>query len=55
MEGHWCLATMEGREVKVKIRHVGRGRFKILEDEDGGKQVGKILDASELVHCKFLP
>lgn len=54
MEGQWCLCSIkEGGEVKVKIVHVGRGKFKVIEDEDQGRQVGKILDASELIHCKF--
>jgi len=55
MEGHWCLCSIKGGEVKVKVVHVCRGRFRVIEDEDEGSQVGKILDASDLIHCKFLP
>jgi len=55
MKESWCLAMIDGREVKVRLDHIGRGRFRIVEDEDNGKHVNKVLDASELIHCKFLP
>ncbi len=55
MKESWCLARIDGSEVKVRLDHIGRGRFRIVEDEDNGKYVSKVLDASELIHCKFLP
>ncbi len=48
----WCLLSLGGEEVKAKILHVGRGRFRIIADESG-KYVGKIIDASDILHCKF--
>ena len=48
----WCLISIDGREIKAKIIHMGRGKFKILDDKDS-KYVGKIVDASDVVHCKF--
>jgi len=48
----WCLLSLGGEEVKAKILHVGRGRFRITADESG-RYVGKIIDASDILHCKF--
>ena len=31
--------------------HKGRGKFKILNDEYGGRYINKIVDASDVVHC----
>lgn len=44
---------MEGTEFEAKIVHKGRGKFKILNDEHGGKYNDKIVDASNIVHCKI--
>jgi hypothetical protein len=55
MKESWCLAKIDGVEVKVRLDHIGRGRFRIVEDEHDGQYVNKVLDASELIHCKFLP
>jgi hypothetical protein len=52
--GSWCLCVLQESEVKVKIRHIGRGKFKVIEDEANGTYIGKIIDASDLIHCKFL-
>jgi|GEM_PF-2348901 len=52
MKETWCLVSIEGHETKAKIIHMGRGKFKILDDE-GRKYIGKIVDASDVVHCKF--
>jgi hypothetical protein len=49
----WCFLLMEGTEFEAKIVHKGRGRFKILNDEYGGKYNNKIVDASDNVHCKI--
>jgi hypothetical protein len=46
------MVTIDGNEVKAKIMHVGNGKFKILEDEYS-RYIGKIVDASEVMHCKF--
>jgi hypothetical protein len=39
-------------EVKAKIKHMGRGKFKILTDEKGGEYTNVIVDASNVIHCK---
>ncbi|MFZ0511794.1 MAG: hypothetical protein WAM14_09330 [Candidatus Nitrosopolaris sp.] len=38
---------------KVKILYIGRGKFRILDDKEGGKYVGRIVDASDLNHCEI--
>ena len=48
----WCLLSVDGSEVKAKIMHIGRGGFRITADESG-RYVGKIIDASDILHCKF--
>ena len=48
----WCSAELnEGKKIKVRLKHVGRGKFVILEDEEGGKYIDKKIDASEIVSC----
>jgi hypothetical protein len=29
-----------------------RGKFQIIDDKEGGKYVGKIVDASDILHCE---
>jgi len=53
MTDSWCLVSIDGHQIKAKIIHKSRGKFKIVEDEEGGKYVGRIVDASEVLHCKF--
>jgi hypothetical protein len=48
----WCTVELnEGKRVKARLSHVGRGKFLILEDDDGGKYVNKTVDASDIVNC----
>ena len=48
----WCLVHIDGQQIRVKIVHAGRGRFRIVED-DGGRYVGRLVDASDVIHCRF--
>jgi hypothetical protein len=49
----WCLTSINENEIKVEIIHVGRGRFRILDDQnDNNKYVNNIIDASDIYHCK---
>ena len=48
----WCYIVIEGTGFHGKIIHKGRGKFKILNDECGGKYTNKIVDASDVVRCK---
>jgi hypothetical protein len=48
----WCfLFVNEGVKIEAKIVHKGRGKFKILNDEYGGRYINKIVDASDVVRC----
>jgi hypothetical protein len=44
---------MDGTKFEAKIVHKGRGKFKILNDEYGGKYNNKIVDASDVIRCKI--
>lgn len=48
----WSIVFIEGVEIEAKIIHKGRGKFKIIEDKYKAKYVNKIVDASDVVHCK---
>ena len=48
----WCFVVINGTELEAKIIHKGRGKFKILNDEYGGKYDDKIVDASDVIRCR---
>jgi hypothetical protein len=48
----WCFLRIDGTGFDAKIVHKGRGKFKILIDEYGGKYSNKIVDASDVIRCK---
>jgi hypothetical protein len=48
----WCsLELKDGKRIKARLAHIGRGRFLILDDEEGGIYVDITVDASEVVSC----
>jgi hypothetical protein len=47
----WCLIVIDGKSFEAKIIHKGRGKFKILNDEYGGKYTNKVVDASDVIRC----
>jgi hypothetical protein len=49
----WCFLLMGGTEFEAKIVHKGRGKLKILNDQYGGQYINKIVDASDIVHCRI--
>jgi hypothetical protein len=49
----WCFLLIDGTKFDAQIVHKGRGKFKILDDEYGGKYNNKIVDASDVIHCKI--
>jgi hypothetical protein len=49
----WCFLLIDGTKFEAKIAHKGRGKFKILNDEYGGKYNNKIVDASDVIGCKI--
>jgi len=48
----WCSVVVEGgKRIKVRLAHVGRGKFLVLEDGEGGIYIDKKVDASDIVSC----
>ena len=47
----WCFLTVGKTGFEAKIIHKGRGKFKILNDEYGGKYTNKITYASDVIRC----
>jgi hypothetical protein len=37
--------------ITVLVRHLGGGKFKVINDRSDESLIGKILDASEIYHC----
>lgn len=48
----WCTLSIDETEVKAKIKHMGRGKFKILADDHGDEYTNVVIDASDVFHCK---
>lgn len=46
----WCVVDVDGHEVRARIAHKGRGKFKIEDDIDG-QYKGKVIDASDIISC----
>lgn len=49
----WCLLLLDDTKLIAKILHIGRGKFKILDDEYGGKFVNETIDASDILSCNL--
>lgn len=41
---------IDGKRVRVRIMHLGRGKYRILEDESGLHDY-QVIDASDIVDC----
>jgi hypothetical protein len=51
--GSDCLVLVDRQEIRATISYVGRGKFRILNDERSGEFVGRIIDAGDVIHCRF--
>ncbi|HET7285555.1 MAG TPA: hypothetical protein VFI70_12805 [Nitrososphaeraceae archaeon] len=50
----WCRFYLDDfNTVKVKIIHIGGGKYRVIEDREGGKHVGRIVDASDVDHFEI--
>jgi hypothetical protein len=49
--GAWCVVEHSNQVFRAQIQHVGRGKFKIVNDNKEKTHVGKIVDASEIFNC----
>lgn len=47
----WCIASVNDIKTRVEVLHMGKGKFKIVNDEMNGNLIGNILDASDIFHC----
>lgn len=47
----WCTISVRNTKTRVKVRHLGKGKFKIVNDEQNGNLIGNQLDASYIFHC----
>jgi hypothetical protein len=49
----WCTLLINGSKVRAKVKHVGSGKYRIVEDKDDGKYIGTVVDASDIFHCNL--
>ena len=48
----WCTVSVNGIYSIVKIKHIGRGKFRIVEVFNGDLKVDTIVDASDVFDCR---
>ena len=48
----WCVVQESNHVFRAQIQHVGRGKFKILNDNQERTHVGQIVDASDIINCE---
>ena len=46
---HGAVYFFSGSNITAKVKHVGSGKYRIIEDKDDGKYVGTY--ASDIFHC----
>ena len=46
-KGDWCIVSLDGGIIRVKIMHKSRGKYKIIDDTKNGMYIEKIIDASD--------
>jgi hypothetical protein len=42
---------VDNSKIKAKIKHIGAGKFQIEDDKSGGKYIGRVIDASDILRC----
>ena len=48
----WCIVQGSNKVFRAQIQHVGRGRFKIVNDNQERIHLGQIVDASDVINCE---
>jgi hypothetical protein len=48
----WCIVQGSNKVFRAQIQHVGRGKFKIVNDNQESIHVGQIVDASDIINCE---
>jgi hypothetical protein len=49
----WCIVSVNGIDSIVKIKHIGRGKFRVIEVFNGNLEVNAIVDASDVFDCRI--
>jgi hypothetical protein len=50
----WCRFSIDDfNTAKVKIIHIRGGKYRVIEDREEGKYVGRIVDASDVDHFEL--
>lgn len=52
-DSSWCNLLINGTRITAKVKHVGSGKYRIIEDKGNGKYVSTIIDASDIFHCNL--
>ena len=48
----WCIVQGFDKVFRAQIQHIGRGRFKIVNDNQERMHVGQFVDASDVINCE---
>ncbi|MDQ3851949.1 MAG: hypothetical protein M3299_03855 [Thermoproteota archaeon] len=48
----WCVVELSNQVFRAQLQHIGRGKFKILNDNQEGIHIGQIVDASDILNCE---
>jgi hypothetical protein len=48
----WCIVEHSNKVFRAQVQHLGRGKFKIVNDNQDRIHVGQILDASDILNCE---
>ncbi len=48
----WCVVEHSNQVFRAQLQHMGRGKFKILDDNQKGVYIGQIVDASDVLNCE---
>jgi len=51
-KGDWCIVSIDGNDVRAKIVHRGRGKYRIVEDNMDGKYLTTTMDAEDVVRVE---
>jgi hypothetical protein len=48
----WCVVELSNQVLRAEVQHIGRGKFKILNDNQEGIHIGQVIDASDILKCE---
>ena len=48
----WCVIELSNQVFRAQVQHIGRGKFKILNDNQEGIHIGQVIDASDILNCE---